>query len=219
MYSADGEKLGKVAACDDESFTIEKGFFFPKDFISRYEYITAVNDDGIHLSLLKDELTGEGAGAERTKKPGIGERIEGKLKRGEAARAEGDEIRMPVTEEQLEVTKRDRDAGEVRLRKDVTTEHERVDVPVTKERVYVEHVPAERSAAPGEDDFERTSTSMPVREEELEVHKRPVVKEEVRLRKEREIERRAAEGDVRKEHASIEGDADVRESKRDDEHE
>ena len=31
-YTRDGHKLGSIVALDDDSVTIEKGFFFPKDF-------------------------------------------------------------------------------------------------------------------------------------------------------------------------------------------
>ncbi len=116
---------------------------------------------------------------------------------------------MPLAEERLDVSKHDRDAGEVRLKKDVVTEHERVDVPVEKERVHVERVPADRGAAPGEGAFRETTASRPVHEEEVEIRKRPVVKEEVRLRKDKQIEQRAAEADVRKERASIEGEGAI----------
>ena len=47
---------------------------------------------------------------------------------------------------------------------------------------------------------------MPIHEEEIEVRKRPVVTEEVRLRKERITEQRAAEADIRKERVDVEGE-------------
>jgi uncharacterized protein (TIGR02271 family) len=73
----------------------------------------------------------------------------------------------------------------------------------------VERVPAgeRRDVLPGEKTFEKESVSMPIHEEEVEIHKRPVVKEEVRLRKERVTEQRAAEADVRKERVEVEGES------------
>jgi hypothetical protein len=38
--STKGEKLGKVIRCDDESFVVEKGLFFRKDYELYYEYVT-----------------------------------------------------------------------------------------------------------------------------------------------------------------------------------
>ncbi len=114
---------------------------------------------------------------------------------------------MPVVEEQLDVVKRERDAGEVRLRKDVITETKHVEVPVTREEIRVERVPAsDRAVASGEPSFDEKSISVPLREEEIEIRKRPVVKEEVRLHKERVVEQRAADEEVRRERVEIEGD-------------
>jgi len=61
VYSSDGEKLGKVLTCDEHTFVIEKGFFFPKDYVARYDYVADVRGDEIQLSLTKDGFReGEG---------------------------------------------------------------------------------------------------------------------------------------------------------------
>ena len=204
VYSSDGEKLGKVLTCDAGSFTIEKGFFFPKDYIARFEDVADVTGDDIRLALTKDsfiELRARGEGRVAS----------------EDIRA-GEDLRVPVAEEELDVVKRDRQAGEVRLRKDVVNETKRIDVPVTREEIHVERVPAgeRREAQPGERAFEEGSVSMPIHEEEVEIRKRPVVKEEVRLRKDRVTEQRVAEADVRKERVQVEG-ADPGRIRREDE--
>jgi uncharacterized protein (TIGR02271 family) len=191
VYSSDGEKLGKVLACEPSSFIIEKGFFFPKDYIARYEDVGEVTGDEIRLLTTKDALS-----------LGAGERGYGYG----AAETARDEVSVPIAEEELEVHKEQRHAGEVRLRKDVVTEKKHVEVPVTREEVTVEHVRTDqtRAATPGEGTFEEKTVSMPVTEEEVEIRKRPVVKEEVRLRKDRTVEQRAAEEDVRKERVDVE---------------
>lgn len=192
VFSSDGEKLGKVLTYDATTFTIEKGFFFPKDYLARYDDIEAVTGDEIRLAMTKDTF--------------IQRRDAGLY--GYGARSESEDIRVPVAEEELDVVKRDRDAGEVRLRKDVVTETKHIEVPVTHEEVHVERTPVSerRDALPGEKAFEKESVSMPIHEEEVEIRKRPVVKEEVRLRKERVTEQRAAEADVRKERVDVEGE-------------
>jgi uncharacterized protein (TIGR02271 family) len=201
VFSSDGEKLGKVFSCEASTFTIEKGFFFPKDYLARYEDVANISGDDIRLSMTKDAFVAvrEGGGYEygagREPTPGM-------------SRTSSEDIRVPVSEEELDVVKRDREAGEVRLRKDVVTETKRIDVPVTREEVHVERVPVSerREALPGDKAFEKDSVSMPIHEEEIEVRKRPVVKEEVRLRKEHITEQRAAEADIRKERVDIEGE-------------
>jgi uncharacterized protein (TIGR02271 family) len=203
VFSSDGEKLGKVAVCGGSTFTIEKGFFFPKDYIARYDEIAVVSGDEIRLSMMKEDFI-------RMRESGTYgyDATTSGASHPTSARSESEDIRVPVAEEELDVVKRDRAAGEVRLRKDVVTETKHLEVPVTREEVRVERTPVSerREALPGEKAFEKDSISMPIREEEVEVRKRPVVKEEVRLKKERVTEQRAAEADVRKERVDIEGE-------------
>jgi uncharacterized protein (TIGR02271 family) len=200
VFSSDGEKLGKVLSCDAATFTIEKGFFFPKDYVARYDDIASVTGDDIRLAMTKDTFI-------QMREPGLhayGASTDSSF----SERTDGDDIRVPVAEEELDVAKRDRDAGEVRLRKDVVTETKHIEVPVTSEVVHGERTPVgeRRDALSGEKAFEKETVSMPIREEEIEIRKRPVVKEEVRLRKERVTEQRAAEADVRKERVDVEGE-------------
>lgn len=206
VYSSDGEKLGKVLQCEAETFVIEKGFFFPKDYIARYQDISDVRGDEIHLSSAKSAYTGARDQREASTL-GAGGAAMGTERERTAMHAGGEDVRVPLAEEELDVTKRDRQTGEVRLNKEVVTEHERVDVPVMKERVTVEHVQAsDRAAQPGDASFEQKTVSVPVHEEEVEIRKRPVVKEEVRVRKDRQVEQRAAEADLRKERIDVEGE-------------
>jgi uncharacterized protein (TIGR02271 family) len=208
VYSSDGEKLGKVLQCQAESFIIEKGFFFPKDYIARYEDVADVNGDEIHLSNRKEFFAG---GRDMRAGETLGARSTTGGEPYARGHAGSEDVRVPVSEEQLDVAKRDRQTGEARLTKDVVTEEQRVDVPVMKERVHVERGPAtEHTAAPGQQPFEGKTVSVPVHEEEVEIRKRPVVKEEVRLRKDREVEHRAVEDDVRKERIDIEGEGTER---------
>ena len=54
VTSVAGQRLGKVIRCDADTFIVEKGVFFPKDFELRYDHITDVADSGITY-LLSDE--------------------------------------------------------------------------------------------------------------------------------------------------------------------
>jgi uncharacterized protein (TIGR02271 family) len=202
VFSSDGEKLGKVLSCDASTFTIEKGFFFPRDYVTRYDDVAAVTGDDIRLAMTKDTfIQMRDAGLY-----GYGASSDSAFSR--TARTDSDDIRIPVAEEELDVVKRDRAAGEVRIRKDVVSETKHIEVPVTREEVHVERTPVgeRRDVLPGEKAFEEETVSMPIHEEELEIRKRPVVKEEVRLRKERVTEQRAAEADIRKERVDVEGE-------------
>lgn len=56
VRSADGEKLGKVVLCSNETFFIEKGFFFPKDYTVRYDQVSGIQSGEIVLAYTKKEL-------------------------------------------------------------------------------------------------------------------------------------------------------------------
>jgi uncharacterized protein (TIGR02271 family) len=113
-----------------------------------------------------------------------------------------DELRVQRVEEELRAGTREREAGAMRVRKRVRTERERIRVPKRREELRVERVPVERREASeaeiGEEEF-----VVPFLEEEVVVDKRPVVKEEIRLRKEVVEDEEVVERDVRKEEVEI----------------
>jgi len=128
--------------------------------------------------------------------------------------AEGDTIR--TREEQLHAEKRPVEAGEVRVRKEVHTEHKTIDVPVEREEVVIERRPVhgEVSAEPisANPMREGEEIRVPVREEEVDVNKRTVVTGEVKVGKRVVQDTERVAGDVRKEEIRVErqGDVDVR---------
>ncbi|HET7753245.1 MAG TPA: YsnF/AvaK domain-containing protein [Anaeromyxobacteraceae bacterium] len=209
VYSADGTKLGKVTECQPDSFFIEKGFFFPKEYIARYDDIADIRGDDLHLRLT-DEMLKTGDERAATSSELRGEGLESRTDLGSEAALTGTtkSVDVPVVEEELIAEKRVREAGEVRVHKDVTTEHRQITVPVTKEEVRVERVPADASAKVGEGAFEEGTMSIPVREEEVEIRKRPVVREQVRVSRTARQEERRADADVRRENVRIEGEGE-----------
>jgi len=115
---------------------------------------------------------------------------------------DGDELRVQRAEEELRVGTREREAGEIRVRKRVRTDRERLRVPKRREEGHVERVPVEgwhaAEAEIGEDEF-----FVLVTEEEVVVEKRPVVKEEITVRKDVVEDEELVERDVRKEEIDI----------------
>jgi uncharacterized protein (TIGR02271 family) len=197
IYSAEGDKLGKVVRVDRDGFIIEKGFFFPKDYFARYEDVATVrsNDEEATLKLSKEMLRPLGEEPVAAVKPATG--------------AAEEELRVPLKEEELVVGKQTREAGRVVVKKEVVTEEKQVTVPVTHEEVRVERVPA-GAAATTDEPFEKETVSVPLHEEEVVVGKRPVVREEVRVTKQPITEQRVASETVRREEAEVEGEGDVR---------
>jgi uncharacterized protein (TIGR02271 family) len=117
-----------------------------------------------------------------------------------------------LREEHLRAEKEAADAGEVKVRKEVRTEHEQMTVPVEREEVVVERRPAGGKAAGG--DLRSEEIRIPVKEERVHVSKEPVVKEEVAVGKRKVQDTQTVGGEVRKEDVVVEssGKARVRNS-------
>jgi uncharacterized protein (TIGR02271 family) len=112
-----------------------------------------------------------------------------------------DELRVQRSEEELLAGTRERVAGSVKVRKRVRTRRERVVVPTRREEVSVERVPASGEASEAQIGAEEVS--VPVVEDEVVVQKKPVAKEEIRVRKDVVHERQIVEEDVRREEVEI----------------
>src|SRR5215210_4560584 len=115
---------------------------------------------------------------------------------------EEDELRVQRTEEELAAGTREREAGQVNVRKRVRTDREHIEVPTRHEEVSVERVPVSEGEATeaqiGEDEVR-----VPLTEEEVVVEKRPVAKEEVRIRKDVVEDTEVIEEDVRREEIDV----------------
>ncbi|BDG04714.1 YsnF/AvaK domain-containing protein [Anaeromyxobacter oryzae] len=210
VRSSDGEKLGKVVQCSESFFLVEKGFFFPKDYLARYEQVADVRDGEVHLSAAASALREAGDEAFEAGQTGsTADNLTARTEGNERLPGSREEVRVPLAEEELTAETKMRDAGEVRVRKDVVTEHRQIEVPVTRDEVHVERVPASGSAEVGPQSFQEKTVSVPIREEEVEIRKKPVVREEIRVTKTRRQEERRADADVRREEARIEGEGEV----------
>jgi uncharacterized protein (TIGR02271 family) len=73
--------------------------------------------------------------------------------------------------------------GEVRIRKEVSTTTQSVEVPVTREELVVERVPVSGQQAASNATFTSEEIRIPLSEERASVEKQAVVREEVRLGK------------------------------------
>jgi uncharacterized protein (TIGR02271 family) len=115
-----------------------------------------------------------------------------------------DELRVQRSEEELLAGTREREAGSVKVRKRVRVDRERIDVPTRREEVTVERVPVSGEAT--EAQIGADEVSVPVVEDEVVVQKKPVAKEEIRIRKDVVHEQQLVEEDVRREEVDIEDD-------------
>ncbi len=115
---------------------------------------------------------------------------------------------VQLREEQLNVNKQAVQTGQVGIRKEVVTEQQSVDVPVSREEVVIERRPA--SGQPSDTPIGEGETyRIPVREEQVTVDKQPVVREEVSLGKRQVQDTQRVSDTVQREEARIEREGDV----------
>jgi len=132
-----------------------------------------------------------------------------------SAMASGNSQTMEVREEELRATKQNVKTGEVRVHKDIVTEHRTLDVPVQREEVVIERRPVSGSASCS-DLKAGDEIRIPVKEEQVRVEKQAVVKEEVHVGKRQVQDTERVSGDVRKEQVRVEseGNANIKNNPR-----
>jgi uncharacterized protein (TIGR02271 family) len=121
--------------------------------------------------------------------------------------------RLALREEHLRIVKEQVPAGEVRVRKEVITEQQRIDVPVTREEVVIERHPVTGEAARAGDvsDLrEGEEIRVPLTEEQVRVEKEQVVKEELTVGKRKVQETEHVQDAVRREEARVDTTGTVR---------
>jgi len=225
VLSTSGERIGKVIRCDDDDFIVEKGVLFPRDYELRYDHITELKDGTITYSLadyleasrqagakaasaqapLREQGSGLAASA-ATAATGATAAAAATTARGRRDERAGEELRIPLMEEELGVEKVMRESGHVRIHKAVKSEEKRFAVPTTREEVVIEHVPATngRAAISGEPRFEEETLDVTLHEEELRISKRPVLREEVVIRTVAQSVETEGSATLRHEEAEIE---------------
>lgn len=125
----------------------------------------------------------------------------------------GTERRLELRGELLRAVKQRVQTGEIRLRKEVVTENQTINVPVTREDVIVERVPAaEAGRRPGSTRpiGEGEEIRIPVSEERVSVTKEPVVTGEVRVQKRAIQDTQQVSDTVRHEEVRVENEGNAR---------
>ena len=120
-----------------------------------------------------------------------------------------DEQRLELREEQLDVSKERVQAGEVEVRKEVVEEQQKVNIPVTREEVYVERRDVNETASGTDAVMDDDETiRVPIMEEKVEVTKKPVVSEELVIGKREVTDTEQVVESVKHEEAHMEADDD-----------
>jgi stress response protein YsnF/sporulation protein YlmC with PRC-barrel domain len=118
---------------------------------------------------------------------------------------------MTRSEEELDVQTRTREAGRARLRKWIETEDVNIRVPVRKEKVRLVTEPitdANVDAAMSGDDLTTEEHEVVLSEEVVDVEKRVVPKERVRLETDVDTDEVTVDDEVRKERIELDHDVD-----------
>ena len=225
VYGSDGDKVGTVAEVQSGSLVVEKGFFFPTDYYIPTSAIASASDGQVSLSTTRDAALNSGWDTVPDVVPtgmtesgtvftdadtstidrGSGS---GRAEVGAYEVAAEEEIRVPVMEEELTATVRQQEAGAVRIEKDVVTEEQTLDVPVTEERVRIERRVVDRPVSAADADaFEETVIDVPLRTETVDLQKQARVAEEVVVSKEATQRTEQVSGTVRREEVFVDEDA------------
>ena len=229
VYAADGDKIGKIEEIfvdeqtgQPEWLALRSGMLGTKRVVvpvasaSRY-------DDGFQVPYSTDQVNGtpdvdsdeisqetESAlyshygldYSERRSDTGLPEGAPPD-RSGTANAAEGDLVR---SEEELQVGKREAEAGRARLRKWVETEPVEADVELRRETARVTREPIDQQVSGAE--LGEQEVEVPLRQEEAVVQKETVAKERIGLEKDVETGRETIADELRKERVEIEGDVE-----------
>ena len=124
-----------------------------------------------------------------------------------AGTADRETERMTLSEERLDVDKRQVQAGEVSVRKSVETEHVREQVPLRHEEVTIERHPISADAgATASANIGADEIRVPVMKEEAVVQKRVVPREEIIIRKHAVQGEQTVDADLRRERVDVDRD-------------
>lgn len=115
---------------------------------------------------------------------------------------------LQLSEEELQVGKRQVESGRVRVRKVVRTEQREVPVELRHEDVEIERVPASGQNV-SDDAFQEEEIDVPVMREEPVIGKQAHVTGQVRVGKDVETEQRTVGGEIRKEDVEVDRDVDT----------
>ena len=217
VRGADGKRLGTLVGIEAGRLVVERGFFWPQRYTVSRSDVGRVVDGEVRLlagAAPREISTGQEVDTSTWTEESAAseERIAGPRTATHVGE-EGD-VRVPLAREEVHSRIHTRDVGAVRVRKVVRTELRQLTVEVRREELVVERISvqpgASAGAARGSVPFEETEQVIPLWREDVEVVKRPVVYEEVHLKK--AVERRTWTEQVplRREEARVEEEGEVR---------
>ncbi len=207
VYDANGEKVGKVVEVGRNSFKVEKGFIFHKDMHLPMSAVARMHDNHIHLNVAKDQVMTMGAEqlpAEGHEWYGMNTRETGRTTDRAMTGREGENISVPVVQEELKAGVREKEGGMARVTKNVVEEQKSIDVPVQHEEVFVTERAVNRAATPEDMKMMDRDIEVPLKQQEVVTSKEAVVTGEVNIRKEVKRDTERVTDTVRREEVHVE---------------
>ncbi len=218
VYGSDGEKVGRLVQAAASYILVEKGWLFVKDLYLPASSIAQVDDDGrVYLAYTKaqaeemgrEDLPTEGDAWYGTATDRVTDTTYGTTGRAgygaDREVREGENVSVPVVEEQLKAGVRETEAGKARIVKDVREEQQTLDVPVEREEVYVTERKVDRPATEADLAMREREIDIPLKEQEVVTQKEARVTGEVQVRKEVQRDTERVTGTVRREDVHVEG--------------
>ena len=135
---------------------------------------------------------------------------------GSTTVSDQDRLVVPVHEEELVATKREREAGEVTITKNIVEEQRTLEVPITEERVQVTRRVVDRVGDGDEMAFREETIEVPLTTQEVDLEKRVRVSEEIEIDREAVQTSQSVTGTVRKEIVDVDESTAVQTGSRTD---
>ena len=225
VYGSDNEKIGTIADVGQNYFLVQKGWLFIKDLYLPTSAIAQADGNNVYLNLTKHEAEQMG----RDDLPSVGDTWYGTQRTGDAMAdtdrttdrtmhrtddtadraigrgvTGGENVSVPIVEEQLKAGVRETEAGHARVVKDVREEQQTIDVPVEHEEVYVTERAVNRPATKADMNMQDRDIEIPLREQEVVAQKQAMVTGEVNVRKETVTDTERVTDTVRRENVHVE---------------
>lgn len=231
LKDSDGDKIGNVVEVNPDFIVVQAqsgflGLGEPKNYFIPREYVSSEDDDEWTLSIDKDEIGSQNWTNAPSQSAWSNDWQSGQYT-GDYGQMSGDmgtdrqsmtqgttdaqgRTRLRRYEEDVDVNKVQRDAGDVVVNKRVVEDTKTIEVPVRREEVHVERRPVDDQTPVGvgadsfsNEAFKEDSIRVPVMEEDVEVRKvaRPV--EEIEITKTPTEDTRQVDTTIRREEFDV----------------
>jgi len=215
LHDSDGDDVGNVVEVNPDFVVVQANTGFlglgePRTYFVPRSEIAREDEDDWYLTIDKDEIEARGWTGAPTDSEWSGDWSQSTAPQYD----DNGRTRIRRYEEDVQVDKVARQAGDVTVSKRVVEDTKTIEVPVRREEVHVERRPvtdssmSDSSMSDTDDAFKEERITVPVMAEDVEIRKvaRPV--EEVEITKTATDESRTVDTTVRREEIDVDDDTD-----------